>query len=217
MNYDYLIVGAGFFGATVAERLAATGKKILIIDRRPHLAGNAYSYTDQETGIEIHQYGSHIFHTESDEVWNYITRFTEFNDYVHTVPTRHEGKLYPMPINLDTINLLYGKNFTAEEAKAFIAEEIKKDIEKYQIKEPKNFEEKGITLIGEKLYQAFIKNYTEKQWGTSAKNLSAEILKRIPLIMIIDILLLLNIKVFQKLAILKSLKICSNQKISKFA
>lgn len=180
MNYDYLIVGAGFFGATVAERLAAAGKKILVIDRRPHLAGNAYSYTDQETGIEIHQYGSHIFHTESDEVWDYITKFTEFNDYVHTVPTRHEDKLYPMPINLDTINLLYNKNFTAEEAKSFIAEEIKKDIEKYQIKEPKNFEEKGITLIGEKLYQAFIKNYTEKQWGTDAKNLSAEILKRIP-------------------------------------
>ena len=149
MNYDYLIVGAGFFGATVAERLAATGKKILIIDRRPHLAGNAYSYTDQETGIEIHQYGSHIFHTESDEVWNYITRFTEFNDYVHTVPTHHEGKLYPMPINLDTINLLYGKNFTAEEAKVFIAEEIKKDIEKYQIEEPNNC--KLLIIIGAKI------------------------------------------------------------------
>ena len=96
------------------------------------------------------------------------------------MPTRHDGKLYPMPINLDTINLLYDKNFTAEEAKAFIDEEIKKDIEKYHITEPQNFEEKGITLIGEKLYQAFIKNYTEKQWGTDAKNLSAEILKRIP-------------------------------------
>lgn len=180
MNYDYLIVGAGFFGATVAERLANRGKKVLIIDRRPHLAGNAYSYTDQETGIEIHQYGSHIFHTESDEVWNYITKFTDFNSYVHTVPTRHHGKLYPMPINLDTINLLYEKNFSPEEAKQFINTEIARDIAKYHIKEPQNFEEKGITLIGEKLYNAFIKNYTEKQWGTSAKNLSAEILKRIP-------------------------------------
>ena len=99
MNYDYLIVGAGFFGATVAERLASRGKKVLISNRRPHHAGNAYSYTDQETGVEIHQYGSHIFHTESDEVWNYITNFTDFNDYIHTVPTRHHGKLYPMPIN----------------------------------------------------------------------------------------------------------------------
>ena len=180
MNYDYLIVGAGFFGATIAERLASQGKKILIIDRRPHLAGNAYSYTDQETGIEIHQYGSHIFHTESDEVWAYITKFTAFNDYVHTVPTRHNGKLYPMPINLDTINLLYGKDFTPEEAEQFIAQEVKKDTAKYHIEDPQNFEEKGISLIGEKLYQAFIKNYTEKQWGTSAKNLSAEILKRIP-------------------------------------
>ena len=180
MNYDYIVVGAGFFGATVAERLAAAGKKILVIDRRPHLAGNAYSYTDQETGIEIHQYGSHIFHTESDEVWAYITKFTAFNNYVHTVPTRHNGKLYPMPINLDTINLLYGKDFTPEEAEQFIAQEIKKDTAKYHIEDPQNFEEKGISLIGERLYQAFIKNYTEKQWGTSAKNLSAEILKRIP-------------------------------------
>lgn len=180
IDYDYLIVGAGFFGTTVAERLASLDKKVLIIDRRPHLAGNAYSYTDQETGIEIHQYGSHIFHTESDEVWNYITKFTDFNDYVHTVPTRHQGKLYPMPINLDTVNSLYEKNFTSKEAESFITEETKRDLIKYQIKEPKNFEEKSISLIGEKLYTAFIKNYTEKQWGINAKNLSAEILKRIP-------------------------------------
>ena len=177
---DYLVVGAGIFGATVAERLANVGKKVLVIDKREHLAGNIYSYMDEKTGIEIHKYGTHIFHTELDEVWDYITEFTEFNDYVHTVNTRHEGKLYPMPINLDTINLLYGTNMNAEEAERFVAEEAKRDSEKYGITEPKNFEEKGISLVGEKLYTAFLKNYTEKQWNTSATNLSAEILSRIP-------------------------------------
>ena len=176
MNYDYIIVGAGFFGATVAERLAEKGKKILVIDRRDHLAGNAYSYTDAATGIEVHKYGSHIFHTELDEVWDYITKFTEFNDYVHTVPTRHAGKLYPMPINLDTINLLYGTNMTGAEAEEF----VKKEAEKAGITDPKNFEEKGISLVGEKLYTTFLKHYTEKQWSTDPKNLSADILSRIP-------------------------------------
>ncbi len=179
-KYDYLVVGAGIFGATVAERLASLGKKVLVIERRPHLAGNIYSYTDEETGIEVHKYGSHIFHTEMDEVWGYITKFTEFNDYIHTVDTRHDGKLYPMPINLDTINLLYGMDMDAEEAEKYVAKEAKRDSEKYGITRPKNFEEKGISLVGEKLYTAFLKNYTEKQWNTSAKNLSAEILSRIP-------------------------------------
>lgn len=177
---DYLIVGAGIFGATVAERLASAGKKVLVIDRREHLAGNIYSYIDKETGIEIHKYGSHIFHTEMDDVWEYVTKFTEFNAYTHTVNTRHDGKLYPMPINLDTINLLYGTDMSAEEAEKFVAEEAKRDSKKYGIVEPKNFEEKGISLVGEKLYTAFLKNYTEKQWNTSATNLSAEILSRIP-------------------------------------
>lgn len=179
-KYDYVVVGAGIFGATVAERLADAGRKVLVIDKREHLAGNIYSYTDSETGIEVHKYGSHIFHTEIEEVWSYITRFTDFNDYVHTVNTRHEGKLYPMPINLDTINLLYGMDMTAEEAEKFVAEEAKRDSEKYGIKEPQNFEEKGISLVGEKLYTAFLKNYTEKQWNMPAKDLSAEILSRIP-------------------------------------
>ena len=180
MEYDYLVVGAGIFGATMAERLANTGKKVSVIERRPHLAGNIYSYTDEETGIEIHKYGSHIFHTEMDEVWDYITKFTEFNNYTHTVDTRHEGKLYPMPINLDTVNLLYGTDMSAEEAEKFVAEEAKRDSEKYGIREPRNFEEKGISLVGEKLYAAFLKNYTEKQWNTSATNLSADLLSRIP-------------------------------------
>ena len=179
-EYNYLIVGAGIFGATVAERLAAAGEKVLVIDRREHLAGNIYSYTDEKTGIEIHKYGSHIFHTEIDEVWDYITKFTDFNDYTHTVNTRHNGKLYPMPINLDTINMLYGTDMDAEEAEKFVTAEAERDVKKMGIKEPQNFEEKGISLVGEKLYTAFLKNYTEKQWNTSARNLSAEILSRIP-------------------------------------
>lgn len=177
---EYLVVGAGIFGATVAEKLASVGKKVLVIDKREHLAGNIYSYTDEATGIEVHKYGSHIFHTEMDEVWDYITQFIDFNDYVHTVNTRHDGKLYPMPINLDTINMLYDTNMNANEAEKFVKAEAKKDAERLSIKEPKNFEEKGISLVGEKLYDAFLKNYTEKQWHTSAKNLSADILKRIP-------------------------------------
>ena len=177
---DYLVVGSGVFGATIAERLANVGKKVLVIDKRDHVAGNIYSYADEETGIEVHKYGSHIFHTEMEEVWEYITQFIDFNDYVHTVNTRHDGKLYPMPINLDTINLLYGTDMDADEAEKFVKTEAKKDVERLGITEPKNFEEKGISLVGEKLYDAFLKNYTEKQWNTSAKNLSADILKRIP-------------------------------------
>ena len=175
-DYNYIVAGAGIFGAIVAERLASRGNAVLVVEKRDHIAGNIYSYTDEETGIEIHKYGSHIFHTELDEVWDYITKFMEFNNYTHTVNTRYQGKLYPMPINLDTINLLYGTNMDAEEAEKFVAEEAKKT----GITDPKNFEEKGLSLVGEKLYTAFLKGYTEKQWNTSATNLSAEILKRIP-------------------------------------
>jgi len=180
MKYDYLVVGAGIFGATVAERLADAGRSVLMIDRRMHLAGNAYSYTDDKTGIEVHKYGSHIFHTESNEVWEYVNKFTKFNDYIHTVKTRHDGVLYPMPINLDTINIFYGTNMKAEEAKRFIANEIRADMERLGIVHPDNFREKGISLVGERLYDAFLKNYTEKQWGRRAEKLSSELLNRIP-------------------------------------
>ena len=175
-DYKYIVAGAGIFGAIIAERLASKGNHVLVVEKRDHIAGKIDSYTDEKTGIEVHKYGSHIFHTELDEVWDYITKFTEFNDYTHTVNTCYNGELYPMPINLDTINKLYGTNMDAEEAKKFVAEEAAKT----GITDPKNFEEKGLSLVGEKLYTAFLKGYTEKQWNTSATNLSAEILKRIP-------------------------------------
>ncbi|MBR2864533.1 UDP-galactopyranose mutase [Candidatus Saccharibacteria bacterium] len=175
-KYDFIVVGAGIFGTVVAEQLARNGKKILALEKRNHIAGNIYSYTDKSTGIEIHKYGSHIFHTESDVVWNYITNFGKFNDYIHTVDTRYNGKLYPMPINVDTINMLYGTDMTGEEAEKFLKSEAKKT----GITDPKNFEEKGLSLVGEKLYTAFLKNYTKKQWDTNPKNLPADILSRIP-------------------------------------
>ena len=195
-KYTHIIVGAGIFGATVAERLANQNNKsnpnqatdtktanqnhILVVDRRPHLAGNIYSYTDPETKIEVHEYGSHIFHTESDEVWDYLNQFTKFNDYTHFVNTRHAGKLYPIPINLDTINLLYEKDFDAATAEEFVKETAEKDAKAKNIETPQNFEEQGIKLVGEKLYEAFLKNYTKKQWHTDPKNLPASLLKRIP-------------------------------------
>ena len=140
-DYKYIIAGAGIFGATVAEHLARKGERVLVIEKREHLAGNIYSYTDPETGIEIHKYGSHIFHTESDEVWDYLTQFTEFNEYTHTVDTRHNGELYPMPINLDTINKLYGTDMNAEEAEKFVAEEAAKE----GIPDPQNFGERSFS------------------------------------------------------------------------
>ena len=175
-QYKYIVVGAGIFGATVAERLSSRGSRVLVIDRRDHVAGNIYSEFDKETGIEVHKYGSHIFHTKSDQVWNYLNQFTEFNNYVHTVNTRHNGRLYPMPINLNTINMLYDTQLNAEEAARLVEGEARKT----GITEPKNFEEQGLFLVGQKLYDAFLKNYTAKQWGTDPKNLSADILKRIP-------------------------------------
>lgn len=174
-DYKYIVVGAGLFGATVAEHLARNNK-VLVIEKRGHIAGNIYSHFDEETGIEVHDYGSHIFHTEIPEVYDYLIKFTEFNDYIHTVDTRHDGKLYPMPINLDTINLLYGTDLGPEEAEKFVESEA----EKTGIKDPQNFEEKGLSLVGEKLYTAFLKNYTKKQWNTDPKNLDAAILSRIP-------------------------------------
>lgn len=177
MKYDYLIVGAGLFGSVLAERIANDlGKKVLIIDKRSHIGGNCYSEVDEETGIEVHQYGTHIFHTSSVKAWNYINRFTEFNGYYHQVLSTYKDKVYQMPINLETINTFYDKNLKPLEAKEFIAEEIAKE----GIIQPQNLEEKAISLIGRPLYEAFIKGYTVKQWGKDPVDLPADIITRLP-------------------------------------
>lgn len=175
-DYDVLVVGAGFFGLTIAERLATQEhKKVLVIDKRDHIGGNCYSETDKETGIEIHKYGAHLFHTSIDEVWNYIHTFSDFTDYVHHVFTVHNNEVFQMPINLNTINQFFHSNYSSEEAKRVI-EEQSKDF----TGQPKNLYEQGIGLMGKPLFDAFIKNYTEKQWQTPVELLPSSIIKRIP-------------------------------------
>jgi UDP-galactopyranose mutase len=144
MACDYLIVGAGLFGSVIAERIANDlNKRVLVIDRRDHTGGNCYSYEDRDTGIECHLYGTHVFHTTDQEVWKYITRFTEFNGYHHQVLTKYRNKVYQMPINLETINSFYNQNFTPQEARKFIAHEVQRE----NIENPQNLEEKAISLI----------------------------------------------------------------------
>ena len=174
---DYSVVGCGFWGSVFAERIATVlDKKVLIIDKRNHIGGNCYSDVDKETNIEFHKYGSHIFHTSSKKVWDYLNKFGKFNTYRHKVITVHKGKHYIMPINLLTINDFYGLNLQPYEAEKFLAQEI----EKSGIKEPKNLEEKAISQVGRPLYEAFIKNYTEKQWNCDAKDLPSSIFDRLP-------------------------------------
>lgn len=176
-NVDFLIVGAGFYGSVLAERLANdAGKKVLVIDRRDHIGGNSFSYKDEETNIEVHKYGSHLFHTSDEDVWQYLNQFCEFNDYQHKVFTQYEGETYTMPINLSTINQFYKKNFSPSEAKDF----IEKEIERSKIENPGNLKEKGVSLIGEPLFNAFIAGYTAKQWDTPLKELPANIITRLP-------------------------------------
>ena len=173
----FFIVGAGFFGAVLAERIARELQSpVTIFEQRAHFGGNSYSALDPETGIECHRFGSHIFHTSIPKVWHYITKFTEFTGYRHLVLTKHKGQVFSLPINLATINQLYQKNFTPKEAEDFLAEEIAKD----KIANPKNLEEKAISLIGRTLYTAFIQNYTKKQWACDPKELPAEIITRLP-------------------------------------
>ena len=177
MTYDYLVVGAGFFGSVIAERIANDlDASVLVIDQRPHIAGNCYSEFDRQTGIEVHKYGTHIFHTSSAEVWEYISRFAEFNGYTHQVLTTYHDKVYQMPINLKTINAFYDLNLSPAEAKEFLQSEIARDA----VKTPQNLEQKAISLIGRPLYEAFIKNYTIKQWNTDPKDLPPSIIQRMP-------------------------------------
>jgi UDP-galactopyranose mutase len=177
LNPDLVIVGSGFFGLTIAERCAADlGLKVLVLERRSHLGGNAYSAPDPETGIEVHVYGAHLFHTSNRRVWEYVNRFTAFTDYQHRVYTQHNGQVYPMPINLGTINQFFDAAYSPDEARALIKEQAAE----LGDKEPENFVEKGVSLIGRPLYEAFIAHYTAKQWQTDPSMLSADIISRLP-------------------------------------
>ena len=174
---DLLIVGSGLFGLTIAERAAVEhGAKVTIIDRRPHVGGNAYSEADEQTGIEVHKYGAHLFHTSNPRVWDYVNRFTEFTGYQHKVYTNHQGVVYPMPINLGTVNQFFQSAYTPDEARELIAEQAGE----FAGKDPENLNDKGISLIGRPLYEAFIKNYTGKQWQTDPTDLPASIISRLP-------------------------------------
>ena len=184
---DVLVVGAGIFGLTVAERLATQqGKRVLVVDKRDHIGGNAYSEFDTETGIECHKYGAHLFHTSDEAVWQYVNQFTKFTGYVHHVYAMHQRKgaehpeVFPMPVNLGTINQFFQSNYTPDEARELIAEQAKNNPAAKENRQPVNLAEQGISLIGEPLFNAFIKNYTAKQWQTPAEELSPEIIKRLP-------------------------------------
>ena len=177
MNVDLLVVGSGFFGLTIAERCAnELGLKVLVLERRHHIGGNAYSEPEPETGIEVHVYGAHLFHTSNKKVWDYVNRFTDFTGYQHRVYTNHNGQVYPMPINLGTINQFFDAAYSPAEARALIKEQSAE----LGDKEPANFVEKGVSLIGRPLYEAFIAHYTAKQWQTDPEKLSADIITRLP-------------------------------------
>ncbi|MDX6278577.1 MAG: UDP-galactopyranose mutase [Nocardioidaceae bacterium] len=176
MTADLLIVGSGFFGLTIADRCARElDLKVQVIDRRSHIGGNAYSEDDPETGIEVHRYGAHLFHTSNQRVWEYANRFTTFTPYQHRVYTTYAGEVFPMPINLGTINQFQRAAYTPEQARAWVVEQAA-----MLTHEPTNLEEKAISLIGQPLYEAFIRGYTAKQWQTDPRELAAEIISRLP-------------------------------------
>ena len=173
MKYDYLIVGAGLYGAIFAHEAKKVGKSVLVIDKRPNIAGNVY--TEEVEGIQVHKYGAHIFHTNSKKVWDYVNQFAEFNRFTNSPVANYNGELYSLPFNMYTFNKMWGV-VTPEEAAAKI-EEQKKEA---NITEPKNLEEQAISLVGTDIYEKLIKGYTEKQWGRSCKELPAFIIKRLP-------------------------------------
>ena len=174
---DLVVVGSGFFGLTIAERVAAElNKKVLIIERRSHIGGNAYSEAEPETGIEVHVYGAHLFHTSNEKVWEYVNRFTTFTNYQHRVFAKFRDQVYSFPMNLGLINQFFGRSHKPDEARALIAEQSSE----IDTKDASNLEEKAISLIGRPLYEAFVKGYTAKQWQTDPTELSADIITRLP-------------------------------------
>ena len=178
MNYNYLIVGSGLYGATVAQQAKKAGKSVLVIDKRPNIGGNIY--TEKIEGINVHKYGAHIFHTNNKEVWDYVTSFVDFNRFTNSPVANYKGELYSMPFNMYTFNKMWGV-VTPEEAASKI-EEQKKEI----TGEPKNLEEQAISLVGRDIYEKLVKGYTEKQWGRACKDLPAFIIKRLPVRLTFD-------------------------------
>lgn len=178
-NVDAIVAGAGLWGCTVARVLAEAGRKTLVLERRPAIGGNVRCEEDPETGIEVHTYGSHIFHTHLDDVWSFVTRFVEFNEYQHKVLARHAGRTYFLPLGLALVNQFYGLDLKPAELPAFIAQEAAKGIPADDA-EPENFETQAVSLIGRPLYEAFIREYTRKQWGRAPRELSADIIRRLP-------------------------------------
>ncbi|KID32222.1 UDP-galactopyranose mutase [Prauserella rugosa] len=176
-GYDLVVVGSGFFGLTVAERVASQlDKRVLVLERRHHIGGNAYSEPEPETGIEVHTYGAHLFHTSNKRVWDYVNQFTDFTDYQHRVFGKYQGQVYPLPMNLALINQFFGKSHSPDEARELIAEQASE----IDTKDAQNFEEKAISLIGRPLYEAFFRGYTAKQWQTDPKELPAANITRLP-------------------------------------
>ena len=179
MKYDYLVVGAGLFGAVFAHEAKAAGKSVLVIDKRPNIAGNVY--TEEVEGINVHVYGAHIFHTNNKKVWDYVTRFAEFNRFTNSPVANYKGELYSLPFNMYTFNKMWGV-VTPEQAAAKIEEQRAAA----GITEPKNLEEQAISLVGTDIYEKLVKGYTEKQWGRDCKDLPAFIIKRLPVRLTFD-------------------------------
>ena len=178
-KYDYLIVGAGLFGSTFANLAHKQGKKVLVIDRRNHIAGNIY--TEEVEGIQVHRYGAHIFHTDYKDVWDYVNSFVEFNRYTNSPVARINNEIYNMPFNMNTFAKIWNDVFTPEDAMRHINEEKKEITGK-----PKNLEEQAISLVGRTIYEKLIKGYTEKQWGRSCTELPSFIIKRLPVRLVYD-------------------------------
>ena len=178
-HYDYLIVGAGLYGAVFAQKAMEAGKACLVIEKRDHIAGNIY--TEAVEGIQVHRYGAHIFHTNNDEVWGYVNRFATFNRYTNSPVANYKGEIYNMPFNMNTFNKMWGV-ITPAEAQA----EIERQRAAHYVAEPKNLEEQAINLVGTDIYEKLVKHYTEKQWGRPCTELPAFIIKRLPVRFIYD-------------------------------